>query len=330
MLRQKRSIALGVNRARLSCASAAESCPCGRVGELDEVEAAGGIERWREMPAAARRCRPWCRRRIESRRGALRSSPKADQEKCRDEAQLPEDEPVEEIQRCEGAEESGLKEEDEREVERAFCGFGQEAAMDISTTIAVSNSIRRPKSVDADVVAHAQSPASRRGLLQIGGRPGRVETMPDDQRQTRAQQAEGNAMRRASLPVCSPRAEDCKRADQRHSSEYCDPGKCSRELRSSGASARSGIAASPIRRRRRCGDSFGRGRFEGARRAVLLRLRFDSLDQSQRSPRVSSERRPCQPEYKKATSCTAPPQTHGRASRRSMRHHVLKRMTVAS
>ena len=49
--------------------------------------------------------------------GAARSSPELDEEEGGDQAEFPEDKPVKEIQRGEGAEQAGLQQQHQREIE---------------------------------------------------------------------------------------------------------------------------------------------------------------------------------------------------------------------
>ncbi len=78
--------------------------------------------------------------------GAARSSPELDEEEGGDQAELPKDKPVEEIQRGEGAEQASLQQQHQREIEaRAFLNLSTTPAMPMGTTIEVNSNISRPR-----------------------------------------------------------------------------------------------------------------------------------------------------------------------------------------
>ncbi len=85
-------------------------------------------------------------KKLRRRRRRAGPTPKLDQEECRDQAQFPEQEPVEEIQRGERAEQSRLQQQYQREVQwDALLRSRHEASIAIGTTIAESSTISRPR-----------------------------------------------------------------------------------------------------------------------------------------------------------------------------------------
>ncbi len=100
-----------------------ELAGCSHLRELAKVHGAGRVfTRGREEDGEERkqerhRAGHGVDEELRGRRTALRAAPQLDEEECGDEAQFPEQKPVEEIERGEGAEESRLKREHQAEEE---------------------------------------------------------------------------------------------------------------------------------------------------------------------------------------------------------------------
>ena len=118
----------------------------GERGEAGEVEGMGGEEDGEEGEQHGDAADHGVDEELSGGGGAARASPEPDEEECGDEAELPVEEPVEEVEGGEGAEEAGFEQEDEGEVEGgAVLLVCKEAAMAMGMTMAVSSSIRRPR-----------------------------------------------------------------------------------------------------------------------------------------------------------------------------------------
>jgi hypothetical protein len=89
--------------------------------ELDEIEFSCRQKDGEESKQQGDAADHGVDQKLRGRGGAARSSPELDEEKCRNQAELPKNEPVEEIERGEGAEQAGLQQQHQRKIEsRAF------------------------------------------------------------------------------------------------------------------------------------------------------------------------------------------------------------------
>ena len=89
----------------------------GELREVAEVHAAGGEEDGEEREEQGHGADHGVDEELRGCRAAARAAPELDEEEGGDEAEFPEQEPVEEVERGEGTEEAGLEDEDEAEVE---------------------------------------------------------------------------------------------------------------------------------------------------------------------------------------------------------------------
>jgi len=85
--------------------------------ELAEVHASSGEEEGEERDEQGHGAGHGVDEELRGCRTAALTTPELDEKECRNQAEFPEQEPVEEIERGEGAEETGLEDENEAEVE---------------------------------------------------------------------------------------------------------------------------------------------------------------------------------------------------------------------
>ena len=101
------------------------------------------------------------------RRGAQRPAPKPNKKERRNQAQLPEDEPVEEIQRRESAKQSRFKKKNQCEVERGPLLDMPRCTDRHRHDDRGEQQHQQPQAVDANVIFAPQSRESRHVALQI-------------------------------------------------------------------------------------------------------------------------------------------------------------------
>ena len=153
------------------------------------VPAAVREERWRGTRAAAPPIRPWCRRRTAWPPDRARGPPhKLDEEECGNEAQLPEQKPVEEIERGEGAEEARLKHQHQAEEQAGHMVHAVRRINRHERDDGREHQHQRAEAVDAEMILNAQrrrpGDAFDQADAAVGG-----QVHPDEQAQRRGRRA---------------------------------------------------------------------------------------------------------------------------------------------
>ena len=111
------------------------------------------------------------------------SSPELDEEEGGNQAELPEDKPVEEIERGEGAEEAGLQQQHQREIEwRAFLDLPRRQRCRWERRSRSEQQHQQAQAVDAEVILDAEGGDPRDVLAEIAARRMRSRSGPQQQR----------------------------------------------------------------------------------------------------------------------------------------------------
>jgi hypothetical protein len=149
-------------------------------GEGGEVEAVGGEEECQEGQQQADAADHGVDQKLRSGAGAARTSPQLDEEEGGDEAELPEEEEVEEIERGKSSEETGLEEQDQREVKLHAVGDMPGCEDADRHHDGGEQEHEEPQAVDSHVVFGAECCDPEVALLKLDGSRGGVEVGPQN------------------------------------------------------------------------------------------------------------------------------------------------------
>ena len=160
-------------------------------GEVDEVEFVSREEDGEEGQQHGDRADHGVDEELGGSLGAARPSPEADEEECGDEAEFPVEKEVEEVERGEGSEEAGLKQEHEGEVEGGALlnvpGGGNADGDDDGA----EEEHEQAEAVDAGVVFDAEQGNPGDALLELECAGGAVVVEPEEESEREGGEAEG-------------------------------------------------------------------------------------------------------------------------------------------
>jgi len=191
--------------------------------ELGEIECFGGEEDSQERQQHRHAANHGVHQELHRGSRAAGSTPESDKEECRNQCQLPEDKPVEEVQGREGADEARLKHENQREVQRhaLFNLPGRQHADWHDNRREQQHEETEP--IDTHAITYVERRYPRMKLLELEPVGGAVEAVPENQRDQQRDGAERQCCPTYERLVPAAQREHRKGANQRQQGQDREP-----------------------------------------------------------------------------------------------------------
>ena len=193
-----------------------------QLSELEEVERAGCEEEREEREQQCDAADHRVNEELERRLGALRAAPELDEEERGDEAEFPEQEPVEEVQCGERAEESALEEEEEAAVERDVLADALRSEHGHRDDERGEHQHHQSEAVEGDVILDAERGNPDVPLGELHPAVGGVRVNPERGDEREREDVDGQREAARELPTLAVHAEDERGPHQRQEGQNRD------------------------------------------------------------------------------------------------------------